>query len=95
MFKSLETSSKIILAFLVAVVLYFGAQGARFVVHAATGKCQEDMSCWNCETMGDRTCGDVRVSLYNTTSDNQWVEIYDAHNRQVFLGRIDSVDDRR
>lgn len=49
----------------------------------STAPCQEDDPCWNCETMGNKVCGEVNVEIYREGA-HQWVRIWDTHNRLVF-----------
>ena len=43
----------VLVIFLVAMMLTVGA----FDDASIRGRCFEDQSCWNCETMGNKICG--------------------------------------
>lgn len=56
--------SKILKFSLVVQVLVAGAIAAAMIFYMATepaplnsGRCYEDMPCWNCDTMGNLVCG--------------------------------------
>lgn len=44
----------------VLLVLGMGACRGNFPPSGQPQVCQEDMSCWNCQTMGNHVCGPVK-----------------------------------
>jgi hypothetical protein len=42
-------------------------------------ECQEDMPCWDCETMGNRICGPTFARIL----DGGGIEVYDGHDRLI------------
>lgn len=57
---------------LVTVLLLILVIGFVYVVNDITGPCYEDMSCWNCETMGNQICGEGYINNPTLGIDSPW-----------------------
>ena len=68
---------------LVLILSWFIIAGSTIYIGHTIHKdnqCQEDQSCWNCETMGNKICGAVTVEQM----PHGFIEVWDSHDRVVF-----------